>query len=350
MKDGYRPLGEYIRQVDIRNTNGEETNLLGVSVQKKFIPSIANTVGTDFTKYKVVKKGQFTYIPDTSRRGDKIGIALLDSCDSGIVSNIYTVFEVIDTEKLMPEYLMLWFMRPEFDRFARFKSHGSVREVFDWEQMCSVELPVPDIEKQSKIVKAYKTINDRIALKQRINDNLEATLSAVFSSLFVVETQGESAYLSDFITFGNGKARPKAIGKIPVYGGNGVLSYTESSNASNVVLIGRVGAYCGSVYLETSDCWVSDNAIYAKSKISDKEYFDYFLLKRLNLYNHHVGTGQQLLTQEILKKIAVNSFDLGDITKFNEYAEKVFSIILHNETEIDELQKASEILLSNLSA
>ena len=172
----------------------------------------------------------------------------------------------------------------------------------------------------------------------------------MFSSLFEVDTQRETAYLSDYIAFGNGKARPKTIGKIPVYGGNGILSYTESSNASNVVLIGRVGAYCGSVYLETSDCWVSDNAIFAKSKISDKEYFDYFLLRKLNLYNHHVGTGQQLLTQEILNKIAVNSFDLGDITKFNEYAERVYSTILRNKTELDELQKVSEIVLSKLSA
>ena len=90
------------------------------------------------------------------------------------MSNIYTVFEIIDTNQLMPEYLMLWFSRPEFDRYARFKSHGSVREIFDWDEMCNVELPVPDIEKQRKIVKAYQTITDRIALKQKINDNLAA--------------------------------------------------------------------------------------------------------------------------------------------------------------------------------
>lgn len=178
MKEGYRFLGEYIRQVDIRNKEGKKENLLGVSVQKQFIQSIANTVGTDFTKYKVVKKGQFTYIPDTSRRGDKIAIALLEDYEEGLVSNVYTVFEVIDTEKLLPEYLMLWFSRPEFDRYARFKSHGSVREVMDWEEMCKVELPVPDIEKQRKIVKAYKTITDRIALKQKINDNLVAVGTA----------------------------------------------------------------------------------------------------------------------------------------------------------------------------
>ena len=174
MKSNYKQLGQFIRQVDVRNTDGKEENLLGVSVQKQFIPSIANTVGTDFRKYKVVKKGQFTYIPDTSRRGDKIGIALLEDYDEGLVSNVYTVFEIIDEKQLIPEYLMLWFSRPEFDRYARFKSHGSVREVMDWDEMCKVELPVPSYEKQKEIVDNYKAIKDRIALKQKINDNLVA--------------------------------------------------------------------------------------------------------------------------------------------------------------------------------
>ena len=184
MKEGYRLLGDFIRQVDVRNTDGKEENLLGVSVQKMFIPSIANTIGTDFTKYKVVKRGQFTYIPDTSRRGDKIGIALLMDYDEGLVSNIYTVFEVKDENELLPEYLMLWFSRPEFDRYARFKSHGSVREIMDWDEMCKVKLPVPSIEKQRSIVKAYNTITDRIELKRKINDNLEATIQAAFDKAF----------------------------------------------------------------------------------------------------------------------------------------------------------------------
>ncbi len=174
MKAEYQQLGNYIKQVDVRNTEGKELDLLGVSVQKVFIPSIANTVGTDFTKYKIVKRRQFTYIPDTSRRGDKIGIALLEDHDEGLVSNIYTVFEVVDKNKLLPEYLMLWFNRAEFDRYARFKSHGSVREVMDWDEMCKVELLIPDIEEQRKVVKIYKIITDRIALKRKINDNLVA--------------------------------------------------------------------------------------------------------------------------------------------------------------------------------
>lgn len=202
MKEGYRLLGDFIRQVDVRNTDGKEENLLGVSVQKMFIPSIANTVGTDFTKYKVVKRGQFTYIPDTSRRGDKIGIALLTDYDEGLVSNIYTVFEVKDENELLPEYLMLWFSRPEFDRYARFKSHGSVREIMDWDEMCKVELPVPSIEKQRSIVKAYNTITDRIELKRKINDNLEATVQAVFKSLLI---DYEGAEYPDFVEFEFGK-------------------------------------------------------------------------------------------------------------------------------------------------
>ena len=215
MKEGYRFLGEYIRQVDIRNKEGKKENLLGVSVQKQFIQSIANTVGTDFTKYKIVKKGQFTYIPDTSRRGDKIAIALLEDYEEGLVSNVYTVFEVIDTEKLLPEYLMLWFSRPEFDRYARFKSHGSVREVMDWEEMCKVELPVPDIEKQRKIVKAYKTITDRIDLKQKINDNLATQALTLFSDFVShLSKKLEQRKLGDVIASAN--TGGDAIQKVPI--------------------------------------------------------------------------------------------------------------------------------------
>ena len=215
MKSNYKQLGQFIRQVDVRNTEEKEENLLGVSVQKQFIPSIANTVGTDFSKYKVVKKGQFTYIPDTSRRGDKIGIALLEDYEEGLVSNVYTVFEVIDSKELIPEYLMLWFSRPEFDRYARYKSHGSVREIFDWNELCMVELPVPEIEEQKKIVKAYQTITDRIALKKRINDNLAAQALAILSDFISNANEDwKQGKLGDVITSAN--TGGDAIQKVPI--------------------------------------------------------------------------------------------------------------------------------------
>lgn len=348
MKERYRLLGDFIQPVDERNKELKVDYLLGVSISKQFIPSIANIVGTDLSNYKIVRTGQFAYGPVTSRNGEKISIALLRDKDC-IISSSYTVFEVTDNERLDPEYLMLWFSRPEFDRYTRYMSHGSVREIFDWDELCKVELPVPSIEKQRGIVMAYNTITDRIELKRKINDNLEAVLAASHSKMFFSKDTSEHSKLGELMTFGNGKSRPKTDGPIPVYGGNGVLSYTDHHNIENAVLIGRVGAYCGSVYLERGICWVSDNAIFAKSKITKDEFFDYFLLKRLNLFNHHVGTGQQLLTQEILNNIEVPKPVTEQIELFNRKAASVFETIFTNSREIIRLQELSDLLLSRLA-
>lgn len=156
--------------------------------------------------------------------------------------------------------------------------------------------------------------------------------------------------LGNLIAFGNGKARPQSEGIFPVYGGNGILSYTDQHNAKNVVLIGRVGAYCGSIHIEEGRCWVSDNAISAKSKVSDEEYFDFFLLKSLNLYDHHVGTGQQLLTQGILSKIEVASAGKDEIDTFNALCKPFFATISSNKKEIQHLIAVQALLLARISA
>ena len=174
MKDNYKVLGDYIEPVDERNKDLSINNLLGVSISKRFIPSIANIIGTDLSNYKIVRTGQFAYGPVTSRNGEKVSIAFLNE-DDCIISSSYSVFKVTDIKQLDPQYLMLWFSRPEFDRYARYKSHGSVREIFDWDELCQVELSVPHIDKQKDIVKAYNIISDRIELKRKINDNLLAT-------------------------------------------------------------------------------------------------------------------------------------------------------------------------------
>lgn len=185
MQSNYKRLGEYIREVNIRNKDLNDYPLLGVSVKKVFMPSIANTVGTDFGTYKIVKRNQFTYIPDTSRRGEKIGLALLDSYDYGLVSQAYTVFKIIDENELHPEYLMMWFKRPEFDRYARVKSHGSVREIFDWQEMCEVQLPIPSPEKQLEIVREYNVIQKRIKLNNQLINKLEETAQTIYKQWFV---------------------------------------------------------------------------------------------------------------------------------------------------------------------
>ena len=180
----YLPLGQFIRPIDDRNRDGLVTNLLGVSVNKCFIPSVANTIGTDMSKYKVVRKGQFVYVPVTSRNGEKITVALLEEAEC-IVSQAYTIFEVTEGAGLLSEYLMLWFLRPEFDRYARFYSHGSAREVFDWETLCATCIPVPPITEQTRIVSQFATLEKRISLCKARISLLERMASALYRKTFV---------------------------------------------------------------------------------------------------------------------------------------------------------------------
>jgi type I restriction enzyme S subunit len=185
MKSNYKKLWKYIRELNIRNTDLSVTLLLWISIQKIFIPSIANIVWTNMTTYKIVKKNQFAYWTVTSRNGDKISIALLENNNEAIVSQAYKVFEIIDENELLPEYLMMWFRRPEFDRYARYMSHGSTREVFDWDEMCDLELPVPDITKQQEIVDEYNAIKNRISLNNILINKLEETAQSIYKEWFV---------------------------------------------------------------------------------------------------------------------------------------------------------------------
>ena len=370
MKEGYRFLGEYIRQVDIRNKEGKKENLLGVSVQKQFIQSIANTVGTDFTKYKIVKKGQFTYIPDTSRRGDKIAIALLEDYEEGLVSNVYTVFEVIDTEKLLPEYLMLWFSRPEFDRYARFKSHGSVREVMDWEEMCKVELPVPDIEKQRKIVKAYKTITDRIALKQKINDNLLDSVQAIFRSWFVdydpfdgvCPSNWETGCVEDIAEFFDSMRKPLSslertdMERIyPYYGAVSIVDYVDDYIFDGeYLLVSEDGIYVvdenGHPLIQhiSGKFWANNHSHILKGKSGFNEDSLYLFLANTNMAPIVTGAAQPKINQANLKSFPITIPDSETMLKFNNIIQPFFDQRLTNESEIKKLEALQSLLLTRL--
>lgn len=185
MKSNYKPLGNYIQEVNVRNTTLEVDLLLGVSIQKKLMPSIANIIGTNMATYKIIKRNQFAYGPVTSRNGNKISIALLKEHDEAIVSQAYTPFEVKDINELNPEYLMMWFRRPEFDRYARFVSHGSAREIFSWDEMCNTLLPIPSPEKQRALVAEYNVIQNRINLNNQLIQKLEETAQAIYKQWFV---------------------------------------------------------------------------------------------------------------------------------------------------------------------
>ena len=216
MKSNYKRLGDYIQEVNIRNRDLSNISLLGVSIKKVLMPSIANIIGTDMSTYKLIRKNQFAYGPVTSRNGDKISIALLEEYDNAMVSQAYTVFEVIDESELLPEYLMMWFRRPEFDRYARFMSHGSAREIFSWTEMSETLLPIPTIEKQQEIVREYNTIQNRIALNNQLISKLEETAQAIYKQWFVegIDLQNlpigwETKMLSEIASIKGGKRLPK---------------------------------------------------------------------------------------------------------------------------------------------
>lgn len=353
MKSNYKQLGQFIRQVDVRNSEGKEENLLGVSIQKKFIPSIANIVGTDLSNYKIVRTGQFAYGPVTSRNGEKISIAYLDEEDC-IISSSYTVFEIENKEELDPEYLMLWFSRPEFDRYARYKSHGSVREIFDWNELCMVELPVPTIEKQLEIVNSYKAITERIALKQKINDNLEATASAMFKERFSIERANPEwlvGTLQDLYTFqyGKGNNNPDNGGVYPVYGSNGIIGGYDEYNNEDAPVIGHIGINCGSLVFAFGKHFVTYNGVMCNVNNPKNKYFGYLTLASSRLQAHVRGSSQPFVSYDMLYEIKAVLPPSEVIEKFEKQVTPLFEQVSSNQREIKHLLELQTIQLARLA-
>lgn len=169
------PIGPYLVSSDERNTISLSSNFVrGLTVSKQMIPTKADMEGVSLDNYKLVPPQYIAYVPDTSRRGDKVSLAMNSMSETVLVSSISTVFTT-NREKLLPEYLMLFFSRSEFDRYARFHSWGSARETFDWDEMCAVEIPVPDIKIQQYIVNIYIAYQ----LRKEINEQLKAQVRGI---------------------------------------------------------------------------------------------------------------------------------------------------------------------------
>ena len=204
MKSNYDILGNHIRLIDTRNRESITDRVLGINIDKFFMPSVANVIGTDLSKYKLITKGKFACNPMHVGRDERLPVALYDEEEPAIVSPAYFMFEVIDNSILNEDYLMMWFRRPEFDRICWLHTDGSVRGGITWDDICRLELPIPPIEKQLEIVNSYKAITDRIALKQKINDNLAATIKTIFKSWFL-----------DFDAVANAEFVQSEYGQIP---------------------------------------------------------------------------------------------------------------------------------------
>lgn len=372
----YKRLGDYIIEKVEFNEGNKYDLLQGVSNNKYFQKAKTNTIGVDLSKYRVAHHNQFVFNRATTRNGDKISIALRKG-ETCIVSPSYRIFEVADENVLSPDYLLMWFKRPEFDRYARFKSHGSAHEFFDMDEMNEVELPIPSIEKQREIVAQFEAVANKIKVNEAICEKLEATAQALYKQWFVdfefpneegrpykssggtmvfneelekeIPEGWEVETLSSFIEIKNGKVRPESSGTIPVYGGNGIIDYVSESNYKNINIIGRVGAYCGAVYYNKESVWVSDNALAGISKFNTL-YHDYLLLIYLNLNARSEGSSHPLLTQGILNNIQIIKSKQNNL--YNGF-EKIVDPLFNNLTLIKEqnqkLTQLQSLLLSRLA-
>ena len=364
MKEGYRLLGDFIQPVDERNKELKVDYLLGVSISKQFIPSIANIVGTDLSNYKIVRTGQFAYGPVTSRNGEKISIALLRDKDC-IISSSYTVFEVTDNERLDPEYLMLWFSRPEFDRYTRYMSHGSVREIFDWDELCKVELPVPSIEKQRGIVKAYNTITDRIELKRKINDNLAEYLNCIYIEQ-AKDTQ-DTIPLSEICKYVTDKSAFSDIGShvyvsteniLPNKQGVACFGTTDSSERvtyfqAEDVLVSNIRPYFKKMWFATTSggcnadvlCFRALDKKYAyllKSIMFQDGFFDYVM-------SGAKGTKMPRGDKTHIMLYPIPRFSETQLLKFNALASSIEQKQAQNRQEMQHLEVVKGMILTTLS-
>jgi type I restriction enzyme S subunit len=382
MRSNYKPLGKYIQLVDERNTTLEDLPLMGLSVSKVFFPTIANLIGTDMKTYKIVYRNQFTYIADTSRRGDKIAIALNDRFDKMLVSQAYTPFEIKDRNELDPEYLMMWFRRPEFDRYARFKSHGSAREIFDWEEMCNTLLPVPHIDKQREIVKEYNVIQNRIALNQQLIQKLEETAQAVFNSYFENKEESESHRLGDLIEIKGGFSyNSESLGQGNTYLlGMGCVSFNDryiedgmrlySNNVpeqhvvkpKDIIIATRQQSEnlpilgCPAMIppnLADKKMVIASNLyrVMNKSKLSIE--IVYQILKSKS-YQEHIklhtkGTTVGMITKDAIEDYVFEARSISFLYSIQDNINKVIDNVFLKRTESQKLTELKELLLSKLA-
>ena len=347
-------LGDYIREVDVRNRDLEVTNLLGLSMTKQFRPSTSNIVGVDLSKYKIVHKDVFAFDTMSVIRVHKVPIAINLSKSPIIVSPAYITFECKDSNILNPNYLMMWFSRDEFDRYADFKSDAAVRGGYNWEELCDTPIYLPPIEQQQKIVSEYETVTHRIRLNEQIIAKLEETAQTLYRKMFGDGIDKEHlpegwrmGTLGEIAEFKNGKTIKPSNGIIPIYGGNGIVGYTESSNAEDVIVIGRVGINCGNALLEPNKCWVNDNAMMVIPKLGNI-YFLYWLIKKLDLNGQSEGSGQPLLTQAILTQQDCLIPSPCVIRTFDCQAKNLAMNAFIRQSEIMKLNKLQSLLLAKM--
>ena len=350
----YKTIEELVTRVDERNSDGTVSELIGVSIDKCFIKSVANTNGTDLSKYKIIRKNDFAVSLMQVSRDGKIPVARLEKYEEAIMSPAYPIFRVKDKNIILPEYLEMWFKRPEFDREAAFIAVGGVRGSMPWEEFAKMKLPVPPIEKQRKIVNAYKIVTDRIALKQKINDNLEATASAMFKERFSIERANPEwlvGTLQDLYTFqyGKGNNNPDNGGVYPVYGSNGIIGGYDEYNNEDAPVIGHIGINCGSLVFALGKHFVTYNGVMCNVNNPKNKYFGYLTLANSRLQAHVRGSSQPFVSYDMLYEIKAVLPPSEIIEQFEKQVTPLFEQVSSNQREIKHLLELQTIQLARLA-
>lgn len=380
----YKTIEELVTRVDERNNGGIVSELIGVSIDKCFIKSVANTNGTDLSKYKIIRKNDFAVSLMQVSRDGKIPVARLEEYEEAIMSPAYPIFRVKNKNVILPEYLEMWFKRPEFDREAAFIAVGGVRGSMPWEEFAKMKLPVPPIEKQRKIVNAYKIVTDRIELKQKINDNLEATALTIYKSYFVDFEPFDLAQPESWeeVTIDDiakevvcGKTPPTADAEnyggsvpfitIPDMHGSVYTTSTERflsdkgvstqanktlpENSICVSCIASVGLVC--LTAEPSQTNQQINSIVCKNNISP--FYIYIKMTTLTEYLKQLGAGGSTTLNVNKTLFGQTPILLPDETVMKEFHGKVeplFSAIRANQYEMQRLESLKSLFLTQISS
>ena len=387
MKFNYEKLGNLIEISEKKNSDLAVEKLVGMNINKEFIPSVANTIGTDLSKYKVIKKNQFAYNPMQVGRDRTIRIARYQNDDSAIISPAYKIFQVIDENILLPEFLMLYFMRSEFDRVCWFHTDSSIRGSMDWYKFCDLKIPLPNLEVQKKIVDIYQFFNERIELKERINNNLENLIINIFKDRFF-----KFSLSSDF--------EDSEFGLIPK---GWLIDYLGSGNVCSIIRSGINDFDDTKIYLATADVidskiinsntlitfknkpsrarmqpikkslWFAkminsrklimvddfsknliDNYIFSTGfcgiKCSEEVFYYLWTFLLTNEFNYLkdsfcTGTTQQAINTDKIKSIKFILPDKENLIKFNNIARPLYKTLYYNNLEISNLVKSRDFVI-----
>ena len=359
-KAEYKRLGDYIREVNVRNRELKVTKLVGLTIDKAFIPSVANVIGTDLSNYKVIQKEQFACSLMQVSRDGKMPVAMFEE-DEAIMSPAYPMFEVIDKTVLMPQYLMMWFSRSEFDREASYYAVGGVRGSLTWEDFCNMKLPIPSITRQREIVSEYETLTNRIRLNNQMIQHLETTAQALYRKTFVDNIDKENlpkgwrmGTLGEVATFKYGKLADKHAKSdrypYPVFSGYAVTGYTNEYTLKEptIVIIARGDAGTGKICMSPKECYLSNLAIAIETNdISIKDYLYYHLLDS-DTMSLRSGSAQAQITINNVEPFEIMIPAKEVCMDFSQKVETLYQAVLIKKQEIEILTDLQSLLLARM--